>query len=97
MRLAKKWIIQILKNNNTPWRILGECNFRKTSTNNFKGWTTITSGFLNYFDDVKIHLSQHRKYKIDGDFEIITEYMASPDITNKSVILCDPMLAVVCP
>ena len=51
-------------------------------------------GFLNYFDDAEnSFISAHRKYKIDGDFEIITEYMASPDITNKIVILCDPMLA----
>ena len=51
-------------------------------------------GFLNYFDDAEnSFISAHRKYKTDGDYEIIIEYMASPDITNKSVILCDPMLA----
>ena len=51
-------------------------------------------GFLNYFDDAEnSFISAHRKYKTDGDFEIIIEYLASPDITNKNVILCDPMLA----
>ncbi|MBC8265717.1 MAG: uracil phosphoribosyltransferase [Flavobacteriales bacterium] len=51
-------------------------------------------GFLNYFDKSdNCFISAYRKHKKSGDFEIKIEYMSSPDLEGKTVILCDPMLA----
>ena len=51
-------------------------------------------GFLNYFDSSdNCFISAYRKHKKSGDFEIKIEYMSSPDLEGKTVILCDPMLA----
>ena len=51
-------------------------------------------GFLNYFDSSdNAFISAYRKNKKGGDFEIKIEYMSSPQITGKTIILCDPMLA----
>jgi uracil phosphoribosyltransferase len=38
-------------------------------------------------------ISAYRKYTEGGEFEIEFEYMASPSVDNKVVILSDPMLA----
>ncbi len=49
---------------------------------------------LNYFDSSdNAFISAYRKHKKGGDFEIKIEYMASPDLDGKTLILCDPMLA----
>ncbi len=51
-------------------------------------------GFLNYFDKSgNTFISAYRKYISKEDFVIEFEYMASPSLENKVVILCDPMLA----
>ena len=51
-------------------------------------------GFLNYFDSSdNCFISAYRKHKKSGDFEIKIEYMSSPDLDGKTIILCDPMLA----
>jgi uracil phosphoribosyltransferase len=51
-------------------------------------------GFLNYFDSSdNAFISAYRKHKKGGDFEIKIEYMSSPDLEGKTVILCDPMIA----
>jgi uracil phosphoribosyltransferase len=51
-------------------------------------------GLLNYFDSSdNAFISAYRKHKKEGDFEIKIEYMASPDLAGKTLILCDPMLA----
>lgn len=51
-------------------------------------------GFLNYFDRAEnAFVSAYRKYKDKIKFEIFTEYIASPSIENKTLILTDPMLA----
>ena len=51
-------------------------------------------GFLNYFDSSdNCFISAYRKHKKGGDFEVEIEYMSSPDLEGKTVILCDPMLA----
>lgn len=53
------------------------------------------NGFLNYFDKAEnAFVSAYRKYKEKGDkFDVLIEYMASPDINGKTLILVDPMLA----
>jgi len=51
-------------------------------------------GLLNYFDSSEnCFISAFRKHKKGGDFAIKIEYMSSPDLEGKTVILCDPMLA----
>ena len=51
-------------------------------------------GLLNYFDrSDNCFISAFRKHKKGGDFEIKIEYMSSPSLDEKIVILCDPMLA----
>jgi len=51
-------------------------------------------GILNYFDQAQnAFISAYRKHKKDNSFEIALEYVACPDLTNKVVVLCDPMLA----
>lgn len=51
-------------------------------------------GLLNYFDDAEnAFISAYRKYINKDEFEIKVEYFASPDLSDKTVILADPMLA----
>jgi len=51
-------------------------------------------GFLNYFDYCEnAFVSAYRKYKDRLNFDIHIEYIASPDITDKVLIISDPMLA----
>ena len=51
-------------------------------------------GFLNYFDNSdNCFISAYRKHKNGGDFEVKIEYMSSPNLDDKTIILCDPMLA----
>ncbi len=52
------------------------------------------NGLLNYFDKAdNAFLSAYRKHHSDGSFEICLEYMSCSDLTNRVLILCDPMLA----
>lgn len=51
-------------------------------------------GLLNYFDSSdNAFISAYRKHNKAGGFEIKIEYMASPELKDKTLILCDPMLA----
>ena len=51
-------------------------------------------GFLNYFYNAEnAFVSAYRKYKDKLNFEIFIEYIASPRIDGKVLILTDPMLA----
>lgn len=51
-------------------------------------------GLLNYFDKAdNAFISAYRKHHKDGTFDIELEYMASPDINDRTIILSDPMLA----
>jgi uracil phosphoribosyltransferase len=51
-------------------------------------------GFLNYFDNAEnAFISAYRKHNKDGSFNIEVEYLSSPFITDKTLILTDPMLA----
>lgn len=52
------------------------------------------NGLLKIFDRAEnCFISAFRKYTDKGNFEIEFEYMASPSLENKIVILSDPMLA----
>jgi uracil phosphoribosyltransferase len=51
-------------------------------------------GVLNYFDSAQnAFISAYRKHHRDHTFEIHVEYMSSPSLEGKTLILCDPMLA----
>lgn len=52
-------------------------------------------GFLDYFDHAEnAFVSAYRSYREKGDsFDVLIEYLASPSIEGKDLILADPMLA----
>jgi uracil phosphoribosyltransferase len=51
-------------------------------------------GFLNYFDRAEnAFVSAYRKYTDNENFDIHIEYIASPRIDGKTLIIADPMLA----
>ncbi len=52
------------------------------------------NGLLNYFDRAEsAFVSAYRKHSTAEDFEIYVEYIASPSIDGKTLIITDPMLA----
>jgi uracil phosphoribosyltransferase len=51
-------------------------------------------GLLNYFDNAdNCFISAYRKHSTNEDFEVEVEYLSSPKLDDKVVILSDPMLA----
>lgn len=51
-------------------------------------------GMLNVFDRAdNAFISAYRKHHRDGSFEISLEYVSSPDLDNRILIISDPMLA----
>jgi uracil phosphoribosyltransferase len=51
-------------------------------------------GILNYFDHAdNAFISAYRKHHKDGSFDIKLEYVSTPPLTNRILILADPMLA----
>jgi uracil phosphoribosyltransferase len=51
-------------------------------------------GVLNYFDHAdNAFISAYRKHHKDGSFDIKLEYVSTPPLTNRILILADPMLA----
>lgn len=51
-------------------------------------------GMLNYFDKAdNAFIAAYRKHNRDGSFEISLEYMSSPSLDGRIVVLSDPMLA----
>lgn len=51
-------------------------------------------GMLNYFDNSdNCFISAYRKHTNNEDFDVEIEYMSSPSIEDKIVILTDPMIA----
>jgi len=51
-------------------------------------------GVLNYFDNAEnAFISAYRRHHKDNTFDIHVEYVSSPNLENKTLILCDPMIA----
>jgi uracil phosphoribosyltransferase len=51
-------------------------------------------GLLNYFDQADNgFISAYRKHKKNGEITIRMDYLATPEVENRELILCDPMLA----
>ena len=60
----------------------------------FRAGVPFHQGFLSYFDRAEnAFVSAYRKYKEKDTFEILIEYLATPRLDGKCLILCDPMLA----
>lgn len=60
----------------------------------FRAGVPFHQGFLRYFDNAEnAFVSAYRKYKEKENFDILIEYLASPRLDGKTLILCDPMLA----
>ena len=52
------------------------------------------NGILSFFDKSEnAFISAYRMHHKDGSFDVKVEYVSSPDLTDRIVILCDPMLA----
>ena len=79
---------------------LGECN-SKILKNDIvlcsvlRAGLPLHQGLLNVFDQAEnAFISAYRHHENDSHrFEIIVEYLACPDLTDKTLILADPMLA----
>lgn len=53
-------------------------------------------GFLSYFDRAEnAFVSAYRRYREKGGdtFDVLVEYLASPDLDGKTLLIVDPMLA----
>ncbi len=60
----------------------------------FRAGIPFHQGFLNYFDHAEnAFVSAYRKYKEKDTFDICIEYLASPRLEGKTLIIADPMLA----
>lgn len=60
----------------------------------FRAGVPFHQGFLRYYDDAEnAFVSAYRKYKEKENFDICIEYLASPRLDGKTLVLCDPMLA----
>lgn len=52
------------------------------------------NGLLNIFDKAdNAFISAYRKHRLDGSFDISLEYITSPELDDRVVIISDPMLA----
>ncbi|OEK06106.1 uracil phosphoribosyltransferase [Flavivirga aquatica] len=79
---------------------LGTCNINLPENNIvlcsiLRAGVPLHNGLLNYFDTAEnAFISAYRHHKNDPEsFEIIVEYLACPNLDNKTLILADPMLA----
>lgn len=60
----------------------------------FRAGVPFHQGFLSYFDRAEnAFVSAYRKYTDVEIFDVCIEYLASPSIEGKTLVLCDPMLA----
>lgn len=81
---------------NTP---LSECRLPRLAeklvlATIFRAGVPFHQGFLNFFDHAEnAFVSAYRKYKEKENFDVFIEYIASPRLDGKTVIIADPMLA----
>lgn len=60
----------------------------------FRAGIPFHQGFLNYLDHAEnAFVSAYRKYKEKENFDVFIEYLASPRLDGKTLIIADPMLA----
>lgn len=60
----------------------------------FRAGVPFHQGFLSYFDNAEnAFVSAYRKFKEKENFDVLIEYLASPCLDGKTLVLVDPMLA----
>ncbi|MDE6684842.1 MAG: uracil phosphoribosyltransferase [Duncaniella sp.] len=60
----------------------------------FRAGLPFHQGFLEFFDKAQnAFVSAYRKYREKENFDVFIEYIASPCLDGKTLILVDPMLA----
>ena len=60
----------------------------------FRAGLPFHEGFLEFFDSAQnAFVSAYRKYREKENFDVFIEYIASPRLDGKTLILADPMLA----
>ena len=60
----------------------------------FRAGIPFHKGFLDYFDHAQnAFVSAYRKYREKENFDVFIEYIASPKLDGKTLIIADPMLA----
>ena len=60
----------------------------------FRAGVPFHQGFLDFFDHAEnAFVSAYRKYKEKENFDVCIEYLASPRLDGKTLIIADPMLA----
>jgi uracil phosphoribosyltransferase len=60
----------------------------------FRAGIPFHQGFLEYFDHAQnAFVSAYRKYREKENFDVFIEYIASPKIEGKTLVIADPMLA----
>ncbi len=60
----------------------------------FRAGIPFHQGFLDFFDHAEnAFVSAYRTYREKEKFDILIEYLASPRLDGKTLVLCDPMLA----
>ncbi len=71
-----------------------KCNDKVVVASILRAGLPLHTGLLNYFDRAEnAFISSYRKYLPNGEFKISFEYLSSPSLDNKTLILADPMLA----
>ncbi len=60
----------------------------------FRAGIPFHQGFLSYFDHAQnAFVSAYRKYREKENFDVFIEYIASPKLDGKTLVIADPMLA----
>lgn len=60
----------------------------------FRAGVPFHKGFLDYFDHAEnAFVSAYRKYDSKDNFDVFIEYIASPRLDGKTLVIADPMLA----
>lgn len=60
----------------------------------FRAGIPFHKGFLDFFDHAQnAFVSAYRKYREKENFDVFIEYIASPKVDGKTLVITDPMLA----
>ena len=90
-RIGEIFAYEISKTISFELKVLGEQPIVGTI---LRAGLPLHTGILNYFDAAdNAFISAYRKHHKDGSFDIKLEYVGSPSLENRILILCDPMLA----
>ena len=81
----------------TPLGVEADCNViadKIVLATIFRAGIPFHQGFLRYFDNAEnAFVSAYRKYKEKENFDVLIEYLATPRLEGKTLVICDPMLA----